>query len=136
MLRRVPYDRDTESPKQLFRELLTEIAASALLTVSIAMLWRDNTLLFVIVSAECIMVLWLWHERYDLYFFVTIAILSSIMEAVFVHFEVWKYANPTFLGMPVWFPIAFGTAALIGQRFVRTLTLFSFSSFSQNPAVS
>ncbi|NWG11222.1 hypothetical protein HXY33_05690 [Candidatus Bathyarchaeota archaeon] len=112
-----------ESQKQMFRELLIEITALALLTVSIAMLWRDNMLLFMVVLAECLTMLLVWHERYDLYFFAAIAVLSSLIEAVFVHFQVWQYSNPTFLGVPLWFPIAFGTAALTGQRFVRTLTL-------------
>jgi hypothetical protein len=115
--------RVTKSQKQLFREFLMEIAALALLTVSIVMLWRENTLLFIIVLAECLAVLWVWHERHDLYFFLTIATLSTIAEVVFVQFRVWQYANPTFLGVPLWFPVAFGTAALTGKRFVQTLTL-------------
>jgi len=36
---------------------------------------------------------------------------------------VWRYANPTLLGVPLWFPAAFGTAALIGERLVRTINL-------------
>lgn len=79
-------------------------------------------LLFTVVLAECLAVLWLWHERHDYYFFLTIATLSTMAEVVFVHFQVWQYANPTFLGVPLWFPVAFGTAALAGRRFVRTLT--------------
>jgi hypothetical protein len=38
-----------------------------------------------------------------------------------VHFGVWRYANPTLLGVPLWFPVAFGTAALIGKRLVCTI---------------
>jgi uncharacterized membrane protein YoaT (DUF817 family) len=116
-------DRDIKSRKQLFRELVMEIAVLVLLIALIVMLWRDNTLLLIVMLAECLTVMWLWHERHDLYFFLTIAILSTIAEVVFVHFQVWHYANPTFLGVPLWFPIAFGTAALTGKRFVRTLTL-------------
>jgi uncharacterized membrane protein YoaT (DUF817 family) len=112
-----------KSQKQLFREFLMEIAALALLTASIVMLWRENTLLLIIVLAECLTVLWVWHERHDLYFFLIIATLSTIAEVVFVHFQVWQYANPTFLGVPLWFPVAFGAAALTGKRIVQTLTL-------------
>lgn len=35
---------------------------------------------------------------------------------------VWRYTNPTLLGIPLWFPLAFGTAALIGERLIRTIT--------------
>ncbi len=113
-------NRGRDASTHVLRELLMETAAFTLLTVSIVVLWRDNLLLFVVAFVECLMVLWVWHEQYDLYFFATIATLSSIAEAVFVHFGVWRYANPTFLGVPLWFPVAFGTAAVVGQRLVRT----------------
>ena len=55
-------------------------------------------------------------------FFLVIAVFGTIAEALFVHFGVWRYANPTFLGIPAWFPVAFGTAGLIEARLVRTIT--------------
>jgi hypothetical protein len=63
-----------------------------------------------------------WYDRLDLSFLLVIAVLGSLAEAVFVHFGVWYYANPTFLGVPLWFPFAFGTTGLIGGRLARTLT--------------
>ncbi|MCR4406392.1 MAG: hypothetical protein NUW24_05650 [Anaerolineae bacterium] len=33
----------------------------------------------------------------------------------------WRYSNPTFLGIPLWFPWAFGTTGLIGARLARTI---------------
>ena len=57
---------------------------------------------------------------------------GSLAEAVFVHFGVWHYTNPTLLGVPLWFPLAFGTAALIGERLVRTITeMWEEVSFSR-----
>jgi uncharacterized membrane protein YoaT (DUF817 family) len=107
--------------KQLWNELTMELAAFSLLITSIVLLWRDNLLLFTVVLVEVLAALGLWHDRYDLSCFLVVAVLGSLAEAVFVHFGVWRYANPTLLGVPLWFPLAFGTAALIGERLVRTV---------------
>lgn len=109
--------------KQLWNELVRELAAFSLLAASIVLLWRDNLPLFIVVLVEGLAALGLWHDRYDLCFFLVTAVLGSLAEAMFVHFGVWRYANPTLLGVPLWFPLAFGTAALIGERLVRTMTL-------------
>jgi uncharacterized membrane protein YoaT (DUF817 family) len=101
--------------------LVQELTAFCLLVVSIVLLWRDNLLLLVVVMAESLVALRLWHERQDVCMFFGIAVVGSLAEAVFVHSGVWRYANPTLLGMPVWFPLSFGTAGLIGQRLSRTI---------------
>jgi hypothetical protein len=108
--------------KQLWNEFIGQAAAFSLMAVSIALLWRDNPLLFIVVLVEGLAALGLWHDRYDLGFFLVIGVLGSLAEAWFVRFGVWRYGNPTFLGLPLWFPVAFGTAALIGGRLVRTIT--------------
>jgi len=99
-----------------------ELAAFSLLVACVALLWRNNPLLFVVMLVECVAALWLWHDRLDLSFFLIIAVLGSLAEAVFVRFGVWHYTNPTFLGIPLWFPLAFGTTGLIGGRLARTIT--------------
>jgi hypothetical protein len=99
-----------------------EVFAFSLLVVFVSSLWRNNLLLFFVMLIECSVALYLWHGRLELCFFFIIAVLGSLAEAVFVRFGVWQYANPTFLGMPVWFPLAFGTTGLIGARLALTLT--------------
>jgi len=111
-----------KNSKQLGTELVMAFAAFSLLVASVALLWRDNLLLFVVMLAECLIALALWHDRLDLSFFLIIAVLGSLAEAAFVHFGVWYYANPTLLGIPLWFPLAFGTTGLIGSRLARTIT--------------
>lgn len=108
--------------KELWRELGVELTAFCVLVSSVVLLWRNNPLLFVVALVEALAALGLWHERYDISFFLVIAVLGSLAEAVFVHFGVWHYANPTLLGVPLWFPLAFGTTGLIGQRLARTIT--------------
>lgn len=103
------------------RELTAEVTAFALLQASIVLLHKNNLLLFGILLVEALVALRLWHEPHDVAFLLVIAVLGSAAEAVFVHFDVWRYANPTALGMPVWFPVSFGLAGLIGQRIARTI---------------
>ena len=102
--------------------MLKEVLAFLLLMGSIVLLWRDNLLLFAVVLVEALGVLALWHEKYDVTFFVVVAGLGTLAEVVFVTFGVWHYTNPTVLGIPLWFPLSFGTAALVGARLVRTIT--------------
>lgn len=103
-------------------ELVLEIAAFSLLVGAVATLWESNWLLLILMVAECALALLVWHDRYDVSLLSIIGVLGSVAEALFVHFGVWTYANPTLLGVPVWFPVAFGTCGLIGGRMARTLT--------------
>lgn len=109
-------------PSGAWVEALEEVLAFLLLMVSIVLLWKDNLLLFAVVLVEAVAVLAFWHGKYDVIFFVVVAGLGTLAEVVFVNFGVWQYANPTVLGIPLWFPLSFGTAALVGERLVCTLT--------------
>ena len=106
--------------KRLWIELVVELATFSVLVASIAMLWRNNFLLLAIVLAECLFALALWHERQDVSFFLVLTVFGTLAEVAFTHSGVWHYANPTLLGVPLWFPLAFGTAGLTGQRLACT----------------
>ncbi len=108
--------------RRLWNELAMELVAFSLLVTSVVLLWRQNLLLFVVALVECLAALRLWHDRLSLSFFLIIAVLGSLAEVVFVRFGIWRYANPSFLGIPLWFPLAFGTTGLIGGRLARTIT--------------
>lgn len=113
---------DMELSKYLWIELVVELAAFSLLVASVTLLWRNNLLLLVVILVECPAALILWHERFDVSLFLIIAVLGSLAEALFVQSGVWRYANSTFLGIPAWFPLAFGTTGLIGGRLAHTIT--------------
>jgi len=125
--------RSKRPSKRLWNELVMELAAFSLLVASVVLLWRNNLLLFTVVLVEGLIALRLWHDRHDLSFFLVISVCGSLAEAVFVYFGVWHYANPTFLGIPLWFPLAFGTTGLIGGRLSRTMTMI-WESVSPSPA--
>lgn len=108
-------------PKRLWRELLMAVAAFSLLVTAVSLLWRNNLLLALLMLIEGGVALRFWHDRYDLSFLLVIGGMGSLAEAAFVRSGAWHYANPSFLGVPLWFPIAFGTAGLIGGRLARAL---------------
>jgi uncharacterized membrane protein YoaT (DUF817 family) len=108
--------------RSLWLELGTEISFFVVLEGCVALLWRYNTLLLAIAATICAAALARWHSRFDICFFLIIAVLGSLAEIVFVHSGGWAYANPTLFGVPIWFPLAFGTTGLIGGRLARTLT--------------
>ncbi|MDI6718605.1 MAG: hypothetical protein QMD46_03225 [Methanomicrobiales archaeon] len=101
------------------RELGRAFAAFSLLAASIVLFWRDNAILLALSLLLGAAALALWHDRYDLSVFAIVAVLGTAAELVFVSAGVWRYANPSLFGIPLWFPPAFGTAALCGERVVR-----------------
>jgi hypothetical protein len=107
--------------KQLCSELAIQSTIFCLLVVSIVLLWRDNSILLTVVAAECLVALAHWHERHDVSFFLILAVFGTLAEMAFTCSGVWRYANPTLLGIPLRFPLAFGTAGLTGQRLARTV---------------
>ena len=108
--------------RSLWIDLAVEVAAFAVLVTCVALLWEHNLLLLILMAVECGIALVLWHSRIDICFFLVIAVLGSLAEVIFVSFGVWEYVNPTLLGVPIWFPLAFGTTGLIGGRLARTMT--------------
>ena len=121
--------------RQLIFYLSWELAAFLTLVCSIIFLWQNNLLLFIIVIMECLTALWFWHERYDLCFFSIASILGTFAELVFVSSGIWLYTNPTLYGIPLWFPVAFGTTALISQRLSHTLTMI-WNTYSSKHSVN
>ena len=94
--------------KQVKKELVFEILIFCAMTVLIPIFYRNNILL-----ACLLIILWglgikFWHNRGDILFFVTMAIVGSVGEIMYIHFGVWKYANPTFLGLPLYIPFFWG----------------------------
>jgi hypothetical protein len=107
--------------RSLWIELGTEMTFFIVLEGCVALLWRNNALLLVVAAAICAVALARWHSRLDICFFLIIAVLGSLAEIAFVLSGGWIYTNPTWIGVPVWFPLAFGTTGLIGGRLARTL---------------
>ncbi|HOG47387.1 MAG TPA: hypothetical protein PLJ35_13285 [Anaerolineae bacterium] len=120
--------------KQLRKALMLELGAFVVLVASVSLLWRDNLLLCAVALAECLLAIRLWHGRFDLSLLFVIGGLGSLAEAVFVRMGVWRYANPSLLGIPFWFPFAFGTTGMIGGRLAQTLAALWEATRPSSPA--
>ncbi|MGA7075429.1 MAG: hypothetical protein WBZ42_02630 [Halobacteriota archaeon] len=108
--------------KSLWGELAQEVALFSVLAVAIVLLQSSSALALTVLLAIALVALALWHDRYDRWSFFVVAVFGTCAEVFFVHYGVWRYANPAVLGIPLWFPMAFATAALIGERLIRTVT--------------
>jgi hypothetical protein len=107
--------------QQRWIELAVALLAFSVLVVAVSSLWSNNLLLTLLMLIEFAVVLRLWHDRRDLSFLLVIGGMGSVAEAMFVRSGAWHYTNPSFLGIPMWFPVAFGTAGVIGGRLARTI---------------
>jgi uncharacterized membrane protein YoaT (DUF817 family) len=100
----------------------TEGVLFSVLAVTIVVLQGNSVFALVVLLAIAFTTLALWHDRHDRWSFLAVAVFGTCAEVFFVHFGVWRYSNPTFFGIPLWFPVAFGTSALIGVRLIRTIS--------------
>ncbi len=118
-----PSHRGTAPARAARSDMALAVGAFCVSSASIVLLWKQNAVLLVLLSTEALVALRLWHERYDTIFFLVLATLGTVAEIVFVRCGVWQYANPTRLGIPVWFPLAFGTAGLACERLVAGIAM-------------
>jgi hypothetical protein len=116
------------------RELALALLAFCVLVVTVSSLWTNNLLLTLLMLVEFAAVLSRWHDRRDLSYLLVIGGMGSLAEAVFVRSGAWHYANPTFLGIPMWFPVAFGSAGVIGGRLARTIAALWEEAISTRPS--
>ena len=103
-------------------DLALAFAGFGLLVTSVLLLWRDNALLLIITCLECALALLRWHDGVDISSILVIGVLGSLAEVLFVRSGVWRYTNPSVFGLPMWFPFAFGTTGLMGQRLSRSIS--------------
>jgi uncharacterized membrane protein YoaT (DUF817 family) len=108
--------------KSLWGELAQEVVLFSGLAVAIVLLQGSSAVALTVLLAIALATLALWHDPYDRWSFFIVAVFGTCAEVFFVHYGVWRYANPDLLGIPLWFPVAFATSALIGERLIRTVT--------------
>jgi uncharacterized membrane protein YoaT (DUF817 family) len=107
--------------KSLWGELAQEVVLFSGLAVAIVLLQGSSAVALIVLLSLALVTLALWHDRYDRWSFLVVAVFGTCAEVFFVHYGVWRYTNPDVLGIPVWFPVAFATSALIGERLIRTV---------------
>lgn len=66
--------------------------------------------------------------------FILGALTFTPFNILLVHFDVLQYANPVYLGIPTWMPIAFGVATVLGVSFFAWMDRLLGVRLSYNPA--
>ena len=103
------------------RDLAIACVSIVVMLMLMALLWDKNLLLIIIATGYVAFLLLIWHEAEDLMCFFFVLIVGTASEIVAVNFNVYTYNNPTFLGIPIWLPLAWGTAALCLRRIMISL---------------
>ena len=86
----------------------------------ISILYTDNILLTFLLVMILLIGIKGWYKRHDIYFLIAGAIIGPVGEAICIYFGAWGYTNPTFLGIPMWLPLVWGSAVTVIKRFVET----------------
>lgn len=103
------------------KELVLEVIIYCIAIFSIVVLFQNNLLLTGVLLIAWVIGIVFWHKKHDIVFFVSGAILGPIGEIICIHFGVWQYANPNFLGIPLWLPFAWGLATIFIKRVAETI---------------
>lgn len=106
--------------KKLEKELLYELIIFFAGIAAISLLFNHNILLSLVLIAIWTIGIKFWHKIHDIYFFIIGGIIGPTAEVICVYFGVWSYQNPTFLGIPLWLPFAWGFATMLIKRIAET----------------
>jgi len=102
--------------KNIKIELILDLIVFVVGIAFISLFYWDNILLTGLLIIAWFFGLKFWHKKHDIYFFITGAIVGSVGEIICISFGVWQYANPTFLGIPLWLPFVWGLATMLIKR--------------------
>jgi len=106
--------------KRIEKELVLDFILFCCGIASISLFHKNTLMLTLVLAIAWFIGIRLWHKKQDIYFFIIAAIIGSIGEIVCVHFGAWQYPNPTFLGIPIWLPFAWGFATILIKRIAET----------------
>ena len=110
--------------KNVTRTLLFYAFCTIAGVASLCLFYQNNLLLTVLLLAGGIFLIGTGRKKQQtLLFFIAGGLIGVISEIAIVHFGVWSYSHPTFLGVPLWLPLAWGIGfvgirkfALLSQR--------------------
>ena len=110
------------------KELLLETLIFAYGVSVAALLYHDNVLVSVLMLIGWLLGVRFWHKKHDIYFFMSGVFVGTVIEVICVHFGTWSYANPTFLGIPLWLPLAWGLFTMLIKRIAETFVTIEMKS--------
>ncbi len=98
------------------KEFIFDIIFYITQVIFVSTLYPNNFVVTVLILLSWTVAVKYWHTRDDIYIFLSGAVLGAISEITAVHFGAWQYANPTFLGIPIWLPLLWGSAIVMVKR--------------------
>jgi hypothetical protein len=98
------------------KKLLPCLALYALSVGAIAMLYPHPIILSVAMAILAVLAWRLDPKPGDLLYLVAAAVFGPLAEAVAIARGAWTYADPDFLGIPLWLPVGWGLAYLLLKR--------------------
>jgi len=79
--------------------------------------WEYNLLVLVVcLFTLCLFWVVTGFDADEICLFVFSVLFFQIGEIVMVHTGVWVYSNPTYLGIPIWLPVAWGFTNILMKR--------------------
>ncbi len=109
--------------KKIQKKFYYETALFVSSIVLIILFYKNIWLLLAVLAILWIIGLLFWHKKNDIIFFIIAGIIASAAEIACINFGVWRYANATIAGIPIWLPFAWGFIAVFMKRVAETFTL-------------
>jgi len=106
-------------------EFIVEIIAFFILTFSMALLWKFNTVLFCLYLVLVPLFFLKGFNTSDKILFISAALLFQVGEIILTKYGTWTYSNTSYLNIPIWLPLAWGFCAVIIKRFASTIDEFT-----------
>ncbi|MBN2042243.1 MAG: hypothetical protein JW754_00390 [Candidatus Aenigmarchaeota archaeon] len=106
--------------KSVAKDIILEVILFALWVGLVSTLYHNYMLLMGCLAFVLIVMLFLWHDKDDVYMVIAGAIIGPIAEIICVNAGAWSYAVPNIFGIPYWLPFAWGAAGLLLKRAVET----------------
>jgi len=115
-------------PKGVNKELAFEVALFAAGASEIALCHRKPILLTVLLAVTAIIAMAFWRKSHVVCFYLVGAVVGPCGEMICIRSGAWAYANPTFLTIPLWLPLAWGLVTVLIKGIVDTSAKFRTAS--------
>jgi uncharacterized membrane protein YoaT (DUF817 family) len=94
------------------RNYLGRLFCLLLSTLAIVLFWRNTILVTFLLVAMAVLIN-LKSKKYEVIYFVTVAVLATILESIAMSTGAWKYPEAHILNFPIWLPIYWGIGGLV-----------------------
>jgi hypothetical protein len=90
-------------------------------TASIVLFWKNTVLISTILLVLAILIN-IKSNKKEIIYFISIAILATIVESIAISTEAWIYTNKHILNFPLWLPLYWGMGGVVLKDIYLILT--------------